>query len=172
MIQDVLRPQYPATNHTGFTVSIALKDCRSGSTRVEARWHAPGGRSASAPTWIVDFVRDPIARPSAISRRNKCLTVAGDFNHECMDIAEDSGIGGAYVIRLLDWTATFRGYPKEVRTDKCPEFTCSALITWTQKHGIKHILIESVSPTQSAYIENFNDTFGGDTLCGNRFEKL
>ena len=46
----------------------------------------------------------------------------------------------------------FRGYPKEVRTDNGPEFTCRAFMTWAQKHGIKHILIEPGGPTQNAYI--------------------
>jgi hypothetical protein len=30
---------------------------------------------------------------------------------------------------------------------------------WAQKHGIKQLLIELVSPTQNAYIESFNGTF-------------
>jgi transposase InsO family protein len=64
-----------------------------------------------------------------------------------------------YVTRLLDRAATFQGYPKEVRTDNGPEFTFGAFMTWAQKHGIKHILIEPSSPTQNAYIESFYGTF-------------
>lgn len=57
-----------------------------------------------------------------------------------------------YVLRLTasDGTPTVRGYPKEVRTDNGPEFTCRAFMTWAQKHGIEHILIEPGSPTQKA----------------------
>jgi len=66
----------------------------------------------------------------------------------------------------------FRGYPKEVRTDNGPEFTCQAFMTWAQKHGIKHILIESGSPTQNAYIESFNGTFRDECLDENWFESL
>jgi hypothetical protein len=51
-------------------------------------------------------------------------------------------IGGDDVTRLRDRAVMFRGYPKEVRTDNGLEFTCRAFMTWTQKHGIKHILIE------------------------------
>jgi transposase InsO family protein len=98
-------------------------------------------------TWSMDFVSDAIARPGAVSRRIKCLTVADDYSHECVDITADFGIGGAYVTRLLDRAAMFRGYPKEVRTDNGPEFTCRAFMTWAQKHSIKHILIEPGSPT-------------------------
>ena len=61
-------------------------------------------------TWSMDFVSDAVCRPGAISRRIKCLTVADDFTHECVDITADFGIGGHYVTRLLDRVATFRGY--------------------------------------------------------------
>lgn len=64
----------------------------------------------------MDFVSDAIARPGAVSRHIKCPTVADDFSHECVDITGAFGIGGAYVPRLLDRAATFRGDPKEVRT--------------------------------------------------------
>jgi len=76
-----------------------------------------------------------------------------------VDITADFGIGGDYVTRLLDRAALFRGYPKEVRTDNGPEFTCRAFMTWAQKHSIKHILIEPGSPTQNAYIESINGDF-------------
>ena len=46
----------------------------------------------------MDFVSDSLAN----GRRIKCLTVADDFSHECVDIATDYGIGGQYVTRLLD----------------------------------------------------------------------
>jgi putative transposase len=43
-------------------------------------------------------------------------------------------------------------------------------MTWAQKHGIKHILIEPGSPTQNAYIESFNGTFRDECLDENWFE--
>ena len=64
------------------------------------------------------------------------------------------------------------GYPKTVRTDNRPEFTCRAFMTWAQKHGIQHILIEPGSPTQNAYIESFNGTFRDERLHENWFESL
>jgi putative transposase len=69
--------------------------------------------------WSMDFVSDSLAN----GRRLKCLTVADDFSHECVDIAVDYGISGQYVTRLLDQAALFRGYPAAVRTDNGPEFT-------------------------------------------------
>ena len=72
-------------------------------------------------TWSMDFVSDAIARPGAISRRIKCLTVADDFTRECVDITADFGISGHYVTRLLNRAVMFRGYPKVVRTDNGPD---------------------------------------------------
>ena len=67
----------------------------------------------------MDFVSDSLSN----GRRIKCLTVADDFSHECVDIAVDFGIPGQYVTRLLDQAAVCRGYPAVMRTDNGPEFT-------------------------------------------------
>ncbi|OYY32174.1 MAG: hypothetical protein B7Y28_22740 [Polaromonas sp. 16-63-31] len=55
--------------------------------------------------WRMDFVSDSLPN----GRRIKCLTVADDFSHECVDIAVDWGISGEYATRLLDRAAVFRG---------------------------------------------------------------
>ena len=53
------------------------------------------------------FVSDSLAN----GRRITCLTVTDDFSYECVDMAMDRGIGGQYVVRVLDQAARFRGYP-------------------------------------------------------------
>ena len=63
-------------------------------------------------TWRMGFVSDAICRPGAISRRIKCLTVADDHTHECVDITADFGIGGHYVTRLLDKQHCFGATPR------------------------------------------------------------
>jgi putative transposase len=100
--------------------------------------------------WSMDFVSDSLVN----SRRIKCLTVADDFSHECVDIVTDYGIGGQYVTRLLDRAAIFRGYPNAVRTDNGPEFTSRAFMGWAQtcagsdfpghEFGVKSCLREGV----------------------------
>jgi hypothetical protein len=45
----------------------------------------------------MDFVSDSLAN----GRRLKFLTVADDFSYECIDIAVDFGISGAYVSHLI-----------------------------------------------------------------------
>lgn len=118
--------------------------------------------------WSMDFVSDSLVN----ARRIKCLTVADDFSHESVDIGVDFGISGLYVTRLLDQAATFRGYPKAVRTDNGPEFTSRAFMAWTQKHGIRHLLIEPGKPMQNGYIESFNGKFRDECLNEHWFETL
>ena len=175
MIHDVLRPQYPNINHKRvhriYTAECLSIRKRKKTKRIGIRVPLMAALAVNQ-TWSMDFVSDAICRPGAISRRIKCLTVADDYTHECVDITADFGIGGHYVTRLLDRAALFRGYPTAVRTDNGPEFTCRAFMSSAQKHSIQHILIEPGSPTQNAYIESFNGTFRDECLDENWFESL
>lgn len=94
----------------------------------------------------MDFVSDSLPN----GRRIKCLTVADDFSHECVQIGIDFGSSGEYVARLLDEAARFRGYPHAVRTDNGPEFTSRAFMAWAEAHGIRHILIDQAGPCRTA----------------------
>jgi putative transposase len=118
--------------------------------------------------WGMDFVSDSLAN----GWRMKCLTVADDFSHECVEIAVDYGIAGEYVTRLLDRAAIFRGYPEAVRTDNGPEFTSRAFMAWVQGHGVRHILIEPRRPTQNGYVESFNGKFRDECLNDHWFQTL
>lgn len=92
-------------------------------------------------------------------RRLKCLTIVDDFTKESVDLVPDVAIPGAYVARVLNRAAQFRGFPKAIRTDQGPEFTCKALDQWAYQHGVQLKLIEPGKPTQNAYIESFNGKF-------------
>jgi putative transposase len=116
----------------------------------------------------MDFVSGSLAN----GLRIKCLTVADDFSHGCVDIAVDYGISRQYVTRLLDQAAIFWGYPAAVRTDHGPEFTSRAFIVWAQSHGVRHILIQPGRPMQNGYIESFNGEFRDECLNGHRLESL
>ncbi|CAN1515873.1 Tra5 Transposase and inactivated derivatives [Burkholderiaceae bacterium] len=118
--------------------------------------------------WSMDFVSDSLSN----GRRIKCLTVADDFSHECVDIAVDYGISGQYVTRLLDQAAIFRGYPLAVRTDNGPEFTSRAFMAWATAHGVRHILIQPGRPMQNGYIESFNGKFRDECLNEQWFQTL
>jgi putative transposase len=118
--------------------------------------------------WSLDFVMDALAN----GRRIKCLTVVDDFSRESVDIAVDHGIGGEYVVRLLEQAAQFRGWPEAVRTDQGPEFTSRAFMAWAHAHGVQHLLNDAGCPTQNAYIESFNGKFRDECLNEQWFESL
>ena len=171
-VHDMLRPQFPGVNHkriyrlyseANLTVRKRKKAKRPASERVALQI----AKSVNE-VWSMDFVSDSLVN----GRRIKCLTVADDFSHECVDITADYGISGQYVTRLLDRAAIFRGYPLAVRTDNGPEFTCRAFMAWAQGHGIRHILIEPGRPMQNGYIESFNGRFRDECLNEHWFETL
>ena len=171
-IHDLLRPQFPSVNHkrvyrlysqAQLAVRKRKKVRRAASERVPLTV-----ASRVNEVWSMDFVSDSLAN----GRRIKCLTVADDFTHECVDIAVDYGISGQYVTRLLDRAAIFRGYPAAVRTDNGPEFTCRAFIAWAQAHGVQHILIQPGRPMQNGYIESFNGKFRDECLNEHWFQTL
>ena len=171
-IHDLLRPEFPGVNHkrvyrlysaANLAVRKRKKAKRPACERVPLQL-----ATTVNEVWSMDFVSDSLAN----GRRLKCLTVADDFSHECVDIAVDYGISGEYVTRLLDRAATFRGYPSVVRTDNGPEFTSRAFMAWAQSHGIRHILIQPGRPMQNGYIESFNGKFRDECLNEQWFETL
>lgn len=84
----------------------------------------------------------------------------------------DYGIGGQYVVRLLDQAARIRGYPAPVRTGNGPDFTSRAFIAWAQGRGIRDILIDPGRPIQNGYIESLNGRFRNECLNEHWFETL
>jgi len=171
-IHDLLRMEFPGVNHkrvyrlyseANLAVRRRKKVRRPASERVSLQL-AQGVNQV----WSMDFVSDSLAN----GRRIKCLTVADDFSHECVDLAVDWGISGQYVTRLLDRAAVFRGYPLAVRTDNGPEFTSRAFMAWAHSHGVRHILIEPGRPMQNGYIESFNGKFRDECLNEQWFETL
>jgi len=171
-LHDLLGPGFPRVNHKRVyrlyhEANLAVRKRRKAKFPTALRQPL---EPAFAPNevWSMDFVSDALAS----GRKLRCLTVADDFTHECVDIAVDHGIGGRYVTRILDQAACFRGYPTAVRTDNGPEFTSRAFIAWTQRHGIRHLLIQPGKPTQNGYIESFNGKFRDECLNDHWFTSL
>lgn len=171
-VHDMLRPEFPGVNHKRV---YRLYSEANLAVRKRKKWRRPPSErvplqiaSKVNEVWSMDFVSDSLAN----GRRLKCLTVADDFSHECVDLSVDYGISGQYVTRLLDRAAVFRGYPAAVRTDNGPEFTSRAFIGWAQSHGVRHILIEPGRPMQNGYIESFNGKFRDECLNEHWFQTL
>ncbi|KZC16120.1 transposase [Rhodanobacter sp. FW510-R12] len=171
-LHDLLRPEFPAVNHKKVyrlyrEAKLAVRR-RKKAQRPLAERQPLSVATALNTVWSMDFVSDALAN----GRRLKCLTIADDFSHECIDIVVDHGISGAYVTRILDQAACFRDYPRAVRTDNGPEFTSRTFIAWTQQHGIEHLLIEPGRPMQNGYIESFNGKFRDECLNEHWFTSL
>ena len=171
-IHDLLRSEFPGVNHK--RVYRLYKDANLAVRRRKKVKRPPNERVPLQiarkvnDVWSMDFVSDSLSN----GRRIKCLTVADDFSHECVDIAVDFGISGQYVTRLFDQAAIFRGYPVAVRTDNGPEFTSRVFLAWTTLHGIRHILIQPGRPMQNGYIESFNGKFRDECLNEQWFQSL
>lgn len=118
--------------------------------------------------WSMDFVSDSLAS----GRRIKCLTVTDDFSHECVDIAVDHGIGGEYVVRVLDQVARFRGYPQAVRTDQGPESTSRSFTALVRSYGLRLEFITPHSPEQNGLVERVIRTLKEQCVHRHRFESL
>ena len=111
-LHDLLRPEFPDVNHKKVyrlysEASLAVRR-RKKAKRPPLERQPLAIATAPNQVWSMDFVSDALAN----ARRLKCLTVADDFTHECVDITVDHGMGGAYVVRVLDQAACFRGYPR------------------------------------------------------------
>jgi putative transposase len=171
-IHDLLRQEFPGVNHKRVyrlykNANLAVRRRKKVKRPSNERVPLQIARKVN-DVWSMDFVSDSLSN----GRRIKCLTVADDFSHECVDIAVDFGISGQYVTRLLDQAAIFRGYPLAVRTDNGPEFTSRAFLAWTTLHGIRHILIQPGRPMQNGYIESFNGKFRDECLNEQWFQSL
>jgi putative transposase len=171
-IHDLLRPEFPGVNHKRVyrlysAANLTVRKRKKAKRPTQERVPLSLAATVNA-VWSMDFVSDSLAG----GRRLKFLTVADDFSHECIDLTVDYGISGAYVTRLLDRAAVFRGYPQAVRTDNGPEFTSRAFMAWAQAHGIRHILIEPGKPMQNGYIESFNGKFRDECLNDHWFQSL
>ena len=138
-VHDMLRKEFPGTNH-----KKVFRLYRAQGLAVRTRNKGKKYRGDRTPlvaaarvnqTWSLDFVSDSLSN----GRRIKCLTIADDFTHECVDIAVDLSMPGAYVARILERAARFRGYPEAIRSDNGPEFTCRAFMAWMQTRGIQHL---------------------------------
>ncbi len=171
-IHDLLRPTFPGVNHKKVyrlyrDADLAVRKRRKAKRPISERVPLQLATTVNE-VWSMDFVSDSLST----GRRIKCLTVADDFSHECVDITADWGISGDYVTRLLNRAAIFRGYPSAVRTDNGPEFTSRAFMAWANAHGIRHILIQPGRPMQNGYIESFNGKFRDECLNEQWFETL
>ena len=102
--------------------------------------------------WSIDFMSDALTNHRAL----RFLTAVDDASRECLVLLAASSIPSDVVTEHLDRVATFRRYPRHIRTDGGPEFQSAHFARWCKQHGIIHVTIEPGKPQQNAFIESFN----------------
>jgi len=118
--------------------------------------------------WSMDFMRDCLrgGRPFRI------LNVLDDCARECLKAVVDTSISGRRVVRELDDLISRVGKPHEIVVDNGPEFACSVLADWAEKHAIEIRFIEKGKPHQNAFVESYNGTFRDECLNESLFQDL
>jgi len=92
-------------------------------------------------------------------RRFRTFNLVDDLNCEALAIEIDLSLPIPRVIRILERSVAWRGYPKKLRINNGPEFILPALAEWAEEHSIKldfikpgtqlriHTLSGSIAPT-------------------------
>jgi putative transposase len=111
-------------------------------------------------SWSVDFMRDSLQSGRAF----RTFNVIDDFNREVLAIEIDTSLPSGRIVRTLDMIATWRGYPKRLRSDNGPELISKKMESWSEKNGVQLDFIEPGKPAQNGYIERFNRTYREDVL--------
>lgn len=101
-VRDIPQGEFPGTNH-----KKVFRLYREQGLAARKRNKGKKYRSERIPlvaatrvnqTGSLDFISDPLRN----GRRTKCLTIADDFSHECVDIAVDLSMPVTYVTRILE----------------------------------------------------------------------
>lgn len=112
-VYDMLQREFPGTHHKKVfrlyaEQGLAIRE-RSKGKKYRSECTPLVAATQVNQTWGLDFVSDSLSS----GRRIKCLTIADDFSHECVDIAVDLSMPSACVARVLERAARFRGYPED-----------------------------------------------------------
>src|SRR5207253_5063392 len=82
--------------------------------------------------WSLDFVHDQLA----CGRRFRILNIVDDVTRECLAAIPDTSISGRRVARELTALVDQRGKPGMIVSDNGTEFTCNAMLAWSEDNGI------------------------------------
>ena len=125
-------------------------------------------QTAANMYWSVDFMSDALRR----GQRFRTFNVLDDFSREILAIEIDINLPSAWVIRVLERIAAWRGYPAKLRMENGPEFVSVQLAGWAQQHGVELEFIQPGKPTLNSYVERFNRSFRDEVLNFYVFNRL
>jgi putative transposase len=83
--------------------------------------------------WSLDFMSDALSD----GRRFRVFGVMDQCSRECLRLIADTSIGGARVVRELDYLLATRGTPACIVSDNGTELTSRAVLQWAQDHNIE-----------------------------------
>ena len=110
--------------------------------------------------WSLDFVHDQFA----CGRRFRILNVVDDVTRECLAAIPDTSISGRRVARELTALVDQRGKPGMIVSDNGTEFTCNAMLAWSEDNGIAWHFIAPGKPMQNGFCESFNGRMRDELL--------
>ena len=146
---------YRLYREEGLTVRKRRARRRAVGTRapilVEAR---PNAR------WSLDFVHDQFAS----GRRFRILNIVDDVTRECLAAIPDTSISGRRVARELTALVNQRGKPGMIVSDNGTEFTCNAMLAWSEENRIDWHFIVPGKPMQNGFCESFNGRMRDELL--------
>ena len=99
--------------------------------------------------WSLDFVHDQFAN----GRRFRVLNIVDDVTRECLAAIPDTSIPGRRVARELMALITRRGKPGMIVSDNGTEFTCNAMLTWSEDNQIAWHFIAPGSRCRTASVK-------------------
>src|SRR5271155_5287815 len=154
---------YRLYREEGLSVRKRRARCRAVGTRapilVEAR---PNAR------WSLDFVHDQFAS----GRRFRILNIVDDVTRECLAAIPDTSIPGRRVARELTALIGRRGKPGMIVSDNGTEFTCNAMLTWSEDNQIAWHFIAPGKNMQNGFCESFNGRMRDELLNESLFFDL
>src|SRR6202789_1347347 len=110
--------------------------------------------------WSLDFVHDQFAN----GRRFRILNIVDDVTRECLAAIPDTSISGRRVARELTALIDRRGKPGMIVSDNGTEFTCNAMLTWSENNQIAWHFIVPGKPMQNGFCESFNGRMRDELL--------
>ena len=110
--------------------------------------------------WSLDFVHDQFAS----GRRFRVLNIVDDVTRECLAAIPDTSIPGRRVARELTALINQRGKPGMIVSDNGTEFTCNAMLAWSEENKIDWHFIAPGKPMQNGFCESFNGRMRDELL--------
>ena len=105
-------------------------------------------------------------------RSFRLFNVLDDFNREGLGMEVDLSLPLARVMRSLEQIIQWRGKPRVIRCDNCPEYISGALLTWAEREGTRIEHIQPGKPQQNAYVERYNSTVRYAWLATTLFDTI